>query len=104
MHHIGRDFHHIAGQQLLRWLAFLLVIAAPADGNQQLAAGMAVPVVAATGFKGHIADRAVQCRVLREPGQIRLPGEEFSVGRVRLSRREYTQILRHFFLFHILCF
>ena len=54
----GGNVHHIAGVQLLGLLAPLLIVATPGHTDQHLTAALGgvvdVPVVAATGFKGHI--------------------------------------------------
>ena len=64
--HVGCDLHHVAGQQQPCRLAPLLIIASSGRDDQQLPAGMAVPVVAASGAERHIRHRTVQCLAAHE--------------------------------------
>ena len=75
-----RNIHHIAGMQLLRFLAPFLVIASACGHQQDLAAAlcgvMNVPVIPAAGLKGDVPDShlcggkhvqiALSCKILRE--------------------------------------
>ena len=77
VHRIGSDFDHVARQQLAGRLALGLIISPAAHGDENLAARMAMPVVAASGFERNVRNRAVERPVPRQPGQICLTDKIF---------------------------
>ena len=77
VHRIGSDFDHVARQQLAGRLALGLIISPAAHGDENLAARMAMPVVAASGFERYVRNRAVERPVPRQPGQICLTDKIF---------------------------
>lgn len=61
---IGRNLHHIAGNQTPGGLAAFLVEADSTNHNQHLPASVFMPVIAATRFKRDIGNRNLQTFVL----------------------------------------
>ena len=87
--HVRCDLDDVAREKLPGLLAPFLVEAASGRYEQQLAARVAVPVVAAAGFEGDVVDRAVQRSVPGQGRQVGLSDEILSVGwRVGLALRE----------------
>ena len=74
---VGSDLDHVARQQLAGRLALGLIISPAAHGDENLAARMAMPVVAASGFERDVRNRAVERPVPRQPGQISLTDKIF---------------------------
>lgn len=93
MDHIGGDFHNVAGFEHLGGLALLLVISDTADRNENLAARVAVPVVAAAGRERHVGDGNAEFPVLRQAREVRLPAEIFGVRYILFAERERAGIL-----------
>lgn len=57
---------------------FFLIIPSSSDSYQDLSARMAVPIVTASGFESHIADRTIQFIILCQARQIGLPYKNFA--------------------------
>ena len=98
--HVGRDLHDVARKQRPGRTALLLIIAPAPDGDQELAARMAVPVVAASGRKGDVRHGRVQPLVVRQRSEPGLPD--------KVLRKLFRQFVAHgkradfFRYFHIL--
>ena len=91
--HAFRDVDHSAGDHLYGLPAPFLIIAPAADADQHLAAAalrvVDMPVVAASGLKGHVEDRNL---LGGERRQITLSHEELTVG-VGIPDREEDGVL-----------
>ncbi len=72
MYDIGSDFDYITGQKLTSKLSLFLIEAASGGADEQLSTGMAVLIVAATGFERYVRHRYVQYLILRQRSQIGL--------------------------------
>ena len=79
---IRGDLHHISGQQPARGFAPFLIEAGSADRDQQLPAGMPVPVVPAARLEGNVRNRRIESLVIRQRSKIRLAAEIFCVCRL----------------------
>ena len=78
-----------ARQQLAGRAATLLVVAAAGGHNQNLASGMAVPVIAAAGLEGDVVERDVERLVGGQGRQVGAPGEILCIdGRILRTLRE----------------
>ena len=96
---VGSDLDHVARQQLAGRLALGLIISPAAHGDENLAARMAMPVVAASGFERDVRNRAVERPVPRQPGQISLTDKIFRECFVQfIPDGEHADFLR---VFHI---
>ena len=97
---VGSDLDHVARQQLAGRLALGLIISPAAHGDENLAARMAMPVVAASGRKGDVRHGRVQPLVVRQRSEPGLPH--------KLLRKLFRQFVAHgkradfFRYFHIL--
>ena len=76
MDDVGGYFYHVACHELTGWLAFFLIISASTYADEELSAGVAVPIVAAARLEGDVGNGTVQIGVRCERRKIGLPDEE----------------------------
>jgi len=90
----NRDIYHIAGAQLLCRFAPFLIVTSSGHTDEDLSAAafgvMNVPVVAATGFKGHIVNTDL---LRRKRCEIALPDKIFRKGVIGCTDGKYHLVL-----------